>query len=323
MSVIFLVALMFLGSTALFGQQAQQKAFMGCVNRLPDGTLQFGAVPSGQLFLLRGQKKLTEGHVNQLVRVFGEPVRSANDNNAPSTLTVARVQVLAESCTSALPAKNLDEVPGKVGEDAVAVPLTTTATEDETTPGYQTEAASSQLFGSQNAFSTQTVEPAAAPPHPEQVAESEAAANVNASAVERSEILPGNALGVSGLASTVTPVGARPLGNSSAESTAKPRIVMISGNAAPKLSPARVSIRIGQSVEWLNFSVTMQEIIANPARAKQASSVTLPSGVTPFDSGFLRPDHSFQYHFSVPGTYRYLCKVNNSEQVVGEVVVER
>jgi plastocyanin len=324
MSGIFLVFFMLVGSTALAAPQSQQKAFVGCLNRLPDGTLQFGAVPSGELFLVQGPTKVLEEHINQLVRVYGEPARSGNEANVPSTLTVDQIRVLAESCTSALPAKKLEGVPGKVGEDLVAVPLTTTATEDQATPGFQAEAASSQSFGSQSAASIQSVEPPVAPFHPEQVAQSEAAANVNARAVERTEILPGNALGVSGPAVAPGTVisGVQPFANSAAKLSANPVMVMISGTTQPKLSPPRVSIRVGQTVEWLNSSATMQEIIANPSRAKQSSNVALPAGVRPFDSGFLRPDHSFQYHFSVPGIYHYFCRLNNLAQA-GEVVVER
>jgi plastocyanin len=327
MPAVFLLFLMFMGSTPLHAIPAPQKAFVGCVNRLPDGTLQFGAVPSGDLFVVRGETKLVEEHVNQLVRVFGEPSRSGNDNNALPALTVDRVQVLAESCTSVLPAKQFEEVPGKVGEDSVAVPVTTTSTDDRTTPGFQTQAASAQLSGSQSASPTQTVEPPTAPPHPEQVAQSEAAANVDARAVERTEILPGSTLGVSGSAGTIAALPAsQTVAGAPAELSAKPVIVTISGHAVPKLSAPRVSIRAGQTVEWLNSTATMQEIIANPARAEQPSSAMLPAGVQPFDSGFLRPDHSFQYRFTVPGVYRYFCKLNNFNKaapVEGEVIVER
>jgi plastocyanin len=331
MSGRFLFFLLLVGSTSLAIAQAPQESFVGCLNRLPDGTLQFGAAPSGELFLVHGQTNLLEEHVNQLVRVFAQPARSSTDNKALPTLTVSGVQTLAESCTSALPARRFEEIPGKVGEDAVAVPLTTTSTEDRATPGFQMQDVTAELSG-QNLSSTQIVEQPAAPLHPEQVAQSEAAANVNARAVERTEILPGRTLGVSGANGTaqVVPAGAQPAtppsAKSASSSVATPIVVTISGNAEPKLSPPRVSIRTGQTVEWVNSSTTMQEIIANPARATQPSTASLPTGAKPFDSGFLRPDHSFQHQFSAPGVYPYFCKMNswnNSMQVVGEVVVER
>jgi plastocyanin len=327
MSGVLLVFLILLGSASLYANPASQKdataasqkAFLGCLTRLPDGTLQFGAVPSGELFLLGGQTNILEGHVKQLVRVYGETAPRGSDNNALPTLVVVRVQALSNSCTSVLPAKQLDGVPGKVGEDAVAVPLTSTFTENQSTPGLQTEAAIAQ--------SSPAIEPPAAPPYPEQVGQSEAAANVDAGSVERTEILPGRTLGVSG---TVAAPGTVATGGAAvafaAKSPSPPVVVKISGDAAPKLSPPRVTIRRGQTVEWINSSSTMQELIANPSRATQLSGAKLPADAKPFDSGFLRHGHTFEHHFSVPGVYHYLCKVNNLTspvQAVGEVIVQR
>jgi plastocyanin len=330
---MLLFFLLLTGSTSFAAAQASQEPFVGCLNRLPGGTLQFGAVPSGELFLVRGQTNVLEEHVNQLVRIVAESARSGGDDVALPTLTVSGVQTLAKSCTSALPAKRFEEIPGKVGEDVVAVPLTTTSTEDRTTPGFQTQDATAELSGSQSVSSGRTVERPGAPPHPEQVAESEAAANVIARGVERTEILPGSTLGVNGSTGPVEVVrpGTQPATPPSAKSVSPnvisaPVIVTISGNAQPKLSPPRVSIRTGQTVEWINSSATMEEIIANPARETQPSNATLPTGAKPFDSGFLRPDHNFQHRFNAPGVYRYFCKLNNwnnSMRVVGEVVVER
>ena len=190
---MFLFFIMLLGS--LLGPSAPKNTSVGCLNRLSNGTLQFGAVPSGELFVVRGQTSLAEEHINQLVRVFGTSSPNNNRNALPS-LTVARVQTLGETCTSLLPGKQFEQVPGKVGEDLVAVPVTSTPTEAETTPGFQTEGASSESARSQSVPVVRRVESLAAPAHPDQVAQSEAAANVNSSAVERTEIRPGHALGV-------------------------------------------------------------------------------------------------------------------------------
>jgi hypothetical protein len=193
MSGMLLAFVMLLGS--LHATLAPQKTFVGCLNRLPDGTLQFGAMPSGQLFLVRGQTNAAEEHVNQLVRVFGASSRSGNNHSLLPTLTVNRVQAMAESCTSSLPGRRFEGVPGKVGEDIVDVPVTSTATEPETTPGVQTEAATAQSSRTQTISFNRRVESPAAPARADQVAQSEAAANMNSSTVERTEILPGDALG--------------------------------------------------------------------------------------------------------------------------------
>lgn len=301
---------------------------MGCLNQLPDGRLQLGEVPSGHRFLVHDQTNAAEEHVNQLVRVFGESSQSGNSHNLMPTLTVNRVQALAESCTSALPGRTFESVPGKVGEDFVAVPVASSATEAETTPGFQTEAATAQLSKTPGVALAPNTEPPAAPVHADQIAQSEAAANVNSSAVERTEILPGDTLGVSSTAGSGEPQssGDQPISRQPAGVPSGTASVTISGSQASQLSPSRVNIKVGQKVEWLNSSNAVQEVIGNPARAPQLSNTNLPVGAQPFDSGLLHPGHSFEHDFSVPGLYRYVCKVNNSNNpvhVTGEVMVER
>lgn len=201
---ILLAFLMLFGSTSLHAASAPQ-VFVGCLNQLPDGALQFGASPSGQLYFVNGQTKMLEEHTNELVRLFAQPVNSASSRNASSTLVVARLQPLSESCTSALSATALESVPGKVGEDVVAVPHTTTSTENGTTAGFQTQGAAAELSGSQSVLSSHGVGQASPPPHPEQAAESEAAANRIAVSVDRTEILPGKTRGTSGAATPIEP----------------------------------------------------------------------------------------------------------------------
>jgi|SRR5579872_813367 len=223
MAGVFLIVLMLMGSGSSYATQASQKSFIGCFNRLPDGALQFGAVPSGELFTLRGQTNLAEEHVDQLVRVFGDLDRREPDHGATGTLTIHKVQALAGSCTSALPATKLEGVPGKVGEDTVAVPVTGTSTEDQTTPGFQTGDAAGRPARTQ-AWNGMGVEAPAAPQYPEQVGQSEAAANMDAKSVERTEILPGTTLGVGGSATGSEGVArnSKPNSNASTKSKAAP-----------------------------------------------------------------------------------------------------
>ena len=208
-----------LGSTWLAAAQIPQNTFMGCVNRLPNGTLQFGEIPSGEVFLLRGQANLLSAHVSQLIRVSGDVSRRSNGSNASPMLTVVRVQRLSGSCASALPTKRFERVPGKVGEDLVAVPDTTTLADDQTTPGFQTQEGRVRA----KRLHSRLQEQPAVPTCPDQVAQSEAAANVNASSVDRTEILPGHTLGVSGSEGmTNTSEAINPNGSNPAKSFQKP-----------------------------------------------------------------------------------------------------
>ena len=295
--------------------QPPQSGLTGCVNRSPDGTLQLG-LRSGALYRLQGRTTLLEKHVNQIVRVFGQPQKAAEGT---PVLVVNGVQAIAGTCTAALPGKNPEPVEGKVGEDELAFPVSTTAAADETTPGFQTESSLAQSPGGKNVPATQSRHLARspyAPAAPDQVAESESAANVNAEAASRAEILPGNTLGVGASAANAAPAGAT-------QNASRAATVDITGNGSVQLSPARLNIRAGQTVQWRNSSGQVREIIANPAKSKPPGNALLPAGVNPFDSGFLRPNATFSYRFTVPGVYRYFCDLNSSQQVVGEVIVGR
>jgi plastocyanin len=240
------------------------------------------------------------------------------------TLTANSVQVVAESCTSGLPGSKTEAIGGKVGEDQIAVPMTTTQSSAETTPGFQTEAATAQLVGKNPQAVQSGMRPSVpyAPFKPEQVAQSEAAANVNADAALRAEILPGNTLGVSGSTPSSSGTSTRTNRKMSPGPTNSARTVVdITGDQAAELSHHRVTIKLGETVEWRNSGTRPHEIVANPAKAKPASKPVLPAGATPFDSGFVRPGHSFTQRFTVPGLYRYICDLDSPKPVEGEVVV--
>ena len=182
------------------GANSSQRTLVGCLNRLPDGTLQLKALPSQQLYAMKGNTMPLMAHVDQIIRVVGHPESEGKKSESALTLTTNSVHVVAETCTAALPPSETEAVGGKVGEDEIAVPETTTASSAETTPGFQTEAASEQWRGGKNSPAVQSglhTDAPYAPFKPEQVSQSEAAANANAPAAARAEILPGNTRGVS------------------------------------------------------------------------------------------------------------------------------
>ncbi|HEV2401044.1 MAG TPA: hypothetical protein VGS27_29190 [Candidatus Sulfotelmatobacter sp.] len=311
------------------GQNADsaQKEFLGCLSRLPDGTLQLGALPSGKSYSIQGNTKPLMGHVNQVIRIHARSGVPKNQSQNSLTLTANSVQVIAETCTAGLPGSRTEPVGGRVGEDQIAVPMTTTASSAETTPGFQTEAGTAQLTGKSPQAVLSGLRPPVpyAPFKPEQVAQSESAANVNANAALRAEILPGNTLGVSGSApvSPAAPTGGNSNHAAAGTVSATSVVVEITGDQNAKLSRQRVSIKTGETVEWRNSSNTVHEIVANPAKAKPASKPVLPTGASPFDSGFVRPDRSFVQRFTVPGLYRYICDLDSAHPVEGEVMVTR
>ena len=68
----YLASLLVLGMTVFPAQvKAAETQVVGCINRLPNGTLQLGAIPSGESYVLNGLTNLLERHVGQLVRITG------------------------------------------------------------------------------------------------------------------------------------------------------------------------------------------------------------------------------------------------------------
>lgn len=313
--LFLLISIMSLGPVQ--ASDASQATFVGCLSRLPEGTLQLGVPSSGEVYSIEGNTQLLIAHVNQLVRVSGR----AEAGDGASKLVVSSVQVVGDTCTAGLPGAKTQTVVGKVGADQVAIPVTTTASSDETTPGFQTEAGMAELSRHEGPYSAQAEHPAPRPYAPleaEQIAQSESAANVNAEAALRAEILPGNTLGVSGVGNA--PASSNGATSNNTSST-KVIVVNITGNGIARLSPQRVNIRAGETIQWKNSSGSIHEIVANPAKARANSVPSLPAGAGPFDSGFLRPNRSFSYRFTVPGVYRYVCDLDGAQPVMGEIVV--
>ncbi len=85
--------------------------------------------------------------------------------------------------------------------------------------------------------------------------------------------------------------------------------------------PDTVRIRAGQAVRWVNGSVLVHTVTADPQRAVRAANVSLPAGARPFDSGDILPDQAYVRVFPVPGTYRYVCIPHELAGMVGVVVV--
>jgi plastocyanin len=89
-----------------------------------------------------------------------------------------------------------------------------------------------------------------------------------------------------------------------------------------KYSPAKVVIKVGQTVEWKNTSKIAHTVTADPKLAKRKESVLLPKDAKPFNSGTMQGNAVFRYTFTVPGLYRYFCIPHEMMGMVGEVEVK-
>jgi plastocyanin len=85
--------------------------------------------------------------------------------------------------------------------------------------------------------------------------------------------------------------------------------------------PDTIRVRVGTAVRWENGSDVIHTVTADPDRAARAENVSLPDGVTPFDSGDIVPGGVYTRVFRVPGTYAYVCLPHELVGMVGVVIV--
>jgi plastocyanin len=104
--------------------------------------------------------------------------------------------------------------------------------------------------------------------------------------------------------------------------TAEPAVVIKMTDKPPAFIPAKVTIKVAQTIQWVNNAKTLHSIDADPAMAQRRSDVVLPSGAKSFESGFMRPEATFEHTFTVPGTYKYTCVPHEKDGMNGMVVVK-
>jgi plastocyanin len=101
-----------------------------------------------------------------------------------------------------------------------------------------------------------------------------------------------------------------------------PAVVIKMSDKPPKFLPDKITIKVGDTVEWVNNAKTLHSVDGDPSMVLKPSDVSLPPGAKPFDSGFMKPDMTWQYTFTVPGTYKYTCVPHEKDGMNGQVVVK-
>ena len=86
-------------------------------------------------------------------------------------------------------------------------------------------------------------------------------------------------------------------------------------------SPATVTIRSGDTVEWQNTSLITHTVTDDPKLAKKASDSSLPPSAPAFNSGDIPAGQVYFHTFMAPGTYRYFCLHHEGDGMLGTVVV--
>lgn len=89
-----------------------------------------------------------------------------------------------------------------------------------------------------------------------------------------------------------------------------------------RFSPETVTIRVGQTVQWVNSSSVAHTVTAVPDKAADPKDVHLPKGAQPFGSGIVSPGKTFTYTFTVPGRYKYFCIPHEFAGMIGKVIVK-
>ena len=101
-----------------------------------------------------------------------------------------------------------------------------------------------------------------------------------------------------------------------------PATVIKMSDKPPKFLPDKVTIKVGQTIEWVNNAKTLHSVDGDPSMALKPADVSLPAGAKPFDSGFMKPDMTWDYTFKVPGTYKYTCVPHEKDGMNGQIVVK-
>jgi plastocyanin len=99
-------------------------------------------------------------------------------------------------------------------------------------------------------------------------------------------------------------------------------VVKVRMTVNKKFVPATVTIKVGDSVEWIADDPFHQHSVTTDAsQVEDRKLVQIPLGAKPFNSGLIEPGKSFRYRFTVTGTYKYVCSPHEQSNMVGTIVV--
>lgn len=309
--VLALFAAMLLPPAQAKDKQPSAKTYAGCLTSA-NGILLL-TQPGGHAYALRGRTEELNKYLDRRLQVQGTPEKPQNSRTIGAALRVKRWKVLGEcrmdlkSLSGASPAWKKSGEPavpiaGKTGKEAVAVPITNRSV-GQTTPPADAERARILPPRSQPGR----------PPVPEDIAQNPTDAERIAVAAQRAEI--GTHNGTLG-------VPAEPGAGTLASQQSRVRPVLVVQIDGEEFRPSKVTIAVGQTVEWKNTTADPHTVTLVPDKVLVPADAALPGHAQPFDSGTIPAGMTFSHTFTVPGTYRYYCTLHEGNGMVGEVIVK-
>lgn len=101
----------------------------------------------------------------------------------------------------------------------------------------------------------------------------------------------------------------------------QPQTYTVEMNDQNVFVPAQLSINVGDTVVWMNVGSAPHTATCDPSKAINASSVNLPAGAAPWDTGILMGGESGSHTFDTPGEYTYFCIPHEVIGMIGHVSV--
>ena len=101
-------------------------------------------------------------------------------------------------------------------------------------------------------------------------------------------------------------------------------VVVVKMTEEHTFMPEKITIKVGQTVEWVNDDKAMpHEVNTDPNVASDPSNVSVPEGANVFDSRLIPSGKSFRHQFTVTGLYRYSCPPHENDGMLGELTVAK
>lgn len=101
----------------------------------------------------------------------------------------------------------------------------------------------------------------------------------------------------------------------------QPQTYTVEMNDQNVFVPAQLSINVGDTVVWVNVGTAPHTATCDPSQAINASSVNLPAGAAPWDTGILMGGESGSHTFDTPGEYTYFCIPHEVIGMIGHISV--